>query len=262
MADGWDAMKLTRDRESLLLDQLPLVQYVARQIYYHLPKHVVFDDLLQAGMLGLLDACMKYDFNRHVPFGTYAKIRIRGSILDSLRELDLAPRSLRRFARQAEQARVILRGTLAREPVEAEVAAHLKIPFKKFQSCLRELDCLATTSPRLDNWENFLDQAKSPQEQSPDHIHLRTELTDQLRTLIAQLPNRQRELLSLYYEQDLTMKEVGAVLGIGEARVSQLHSLAIRGLRERLQDLESVGGEPERADRGRESLPGAAGSWG
>lgn len=235
-------MKLTKDRERLLFDHLPLVQHVARQIYYRLPKHVVFEDLVQAGMLGLLDACMKYDCNRNVQFGVYAKTRIRGSILDSLREFDSAPRSLRRFARQAEQARFILRGTLAREPVEAEVAAQLKMPLKKFQSCRRELDCLATSSLSLDNdWEDsprdLLDHATSPQEQSPDRIRLHTELTDRLRAVIAQLPNRQREVLSLYYEQDLTMKEVGAALGIGESRVSQLHSVAIIGLRERLQDL-------------------------
>lgn len=235
-------MKLGRDRERLLFEHLPLVQYTARQIYYHLPKHVIFDDIVQAGMLGLLDACIKYDCNRHVQFGIYAKTRIRGAILDSLRELDSAPRSLRRFARQAEQARVVLRGTLAREPVEAEVAAQLKMPLRKFQSYRRELDCLATISlPSDSDWEDSrgdpLDRAASPQEQSPDRIRLHTELTERLRTLIAQLPSRQRDVLSLYYEKDMTMKEVGAALGIGESRVSQLHSVAISGLREQLQDL-------------------------
>jgi RNA polymerase sigma factor for flagellar operon FliA len=210
-------MKSSQNRERMLFDQLPLVKIIARRIYYRLPKHVLLEDLVQAGMVGLLDAWQKYDCNRRVQFGSYAKVRIRGAILDSLRELDWGPRSLRSIARRAEEARNALRRA-------------------------RDLDQLTTVSFQSDSNgedhpQDFVDCPTSPPDESPYCIRLRTEVTDLLRTLISKLPDRQRDVLTLYYQQNLTMKEIGTTLGLGESRVSQLHSLAVNGLRERLQDL-------------------------
>jgi len=235
-------MKSSQNRERMLFDQLPLVKLIARRIYYRLPKHVLLEDLVQAGMVGLLDAWQKYDCNRRVQFGSYAKVRIRGAILDSLRELDWGPRSLRSFARRVEEARNALRRARGREPSEAEVAAHLAMPLEDFQLRRRDLDQLTTVSFQSDSNgedhpQDFVDCPTSPPDESPYCIRLRTEVTDLLRTLISKLPDRQRDVLTLYYQQNLTMKEIGTTLGLGESRVSQLHSLAVNGLRERLQDL-------------------------
>lgn len=240
-------MKPTDSRDGLVLDQLPLVKQIARQIYYRVPKHVVFEDLVQAGIVGLLDACEKYDCNRPVKFGSYAKIRIRGSILDSLRDMDSGTRSLRKFARRAEQAREVLRAEFGREPSEAEIAEEMEMSLRRFQLSRRDLDCLTTMSFRADaEWDDdpgqLVDYASSPSEQSPYALVLREEMVELLGKLLTELPERQREVLALYYQQSLTMKEIGAALGVGESRVSQLHSSAIAGLRSRLQALGATTG--------------------
>jgi RNA polymerase sigma factor for flagellar operon FliA len=235
-------MKESEPGDRMFFEYLPLVRSIARQIYFRLPKHVVFEDLVQAGNLGLLDAWRKYDCHRAVKFASYAKIRIRGSILDSLRDLDLGSRALRRFARQAEHARDALRTRMEREPSEMEVAEAMQIPLKRFQLCRRDLDSLTTLSYQAEpNWEEhssrLMDCAVAPAEQSPYQIRMRREIFEMLGQFISQLPDQQRHVLALYYKQDLTMKEIGRVLGVGESRVSQIHSLAVSGLRKRLTEL-------------------------
>jgi RNA polymerase sigma factor FliA len=235
-------MKERDPRDRMFFEYLPLVRSIARQIYFRLPKHVVFEDLVQAGNLGLLDAWRKYDCHRAVKFASYAKIRIRGSILDSLRDLDSGSRSLRRFARQADHTRDTLRARMEREPSEMEVAEAMQIPLKRFQLCRRDLDSLTTLSYQAEpNWEDYssrlMDCAVAPAEQSPYQISMRRETVETLGQLISQLPDQQRQVLALYYQQDLTMKEIGRVLGVGESRVSQIHSLAVSGLRTRLAEL-------------------------
>lgn len=235
-------MKHSNPHERVVFDYLPLVRSIARQIYFRLPKHVVFEDLVQAGMIGLLDAWQKYDCHRPVKFGSYARIRIRGSILDSLRDLDSGSRSLRRFARLAEDAQSGLRARLEREPSEMELAEAMRIPLKRLQLCRRDLDSLHTLSYQAD-WDredepsHVLDHAVAPRDQSPYEIRMRRETFELLSQLILQLPDRQRDVLALYYQQELTMKQIGRALGVGESRVSQLHSLAVSSLRERLAAL-------------------------
>jgi RNA polymerase sigma factor for flagellar operon FliA len=234
-------MKESEPRERMFFEYLPLVRSIARQIYFRLPKHVAFEDLVQAGNLGLLDAWRKYDCHRAVKFASYAKIRIRGSILDSLRDLDSGSRALRRFAREAEHVRDTLRARMEREPSEMELAEAMQIPLKHFQLCRRDLDSLTTLSYEAEpNWEDYsslMDCAVAPAEQSPYQIRMRREIVEMLSQLILQLPDQQRHVLALYYQQDLTMKEIGRVLGVGESRVSQIHSLAVSGLRKRLAEL-------------------------
>jgi RNA polymerase sigma factor FliA len=235
-------MQNTQRREQILLEQLPLVRQIACQIHKNLPRHVVLEDLVQAGILGLMDALQKYDRNRHVQFASYAKFRIRGAILDSLRELDWGPRALRKTARRMEQLRSSLSSTLAREPNEAELAAEMGMQLGEFQMLRWDIDRLKTKNLSLQPFNENDDQEllacpAGPQEETPYFMRLRMEVSEQLDNLISQLPERQRQVLALYYHQDLTMKEIGTALGLGESRISQLHTLAVSGLRTRLEEL-------------------------
>src|SRR5208282_4505220 len=128
------------EREQLLLEQLPQVRYIARRIHERLPRHVPFEDLVHAGVLGLIDALNKFDRTKHVQFGSYAKFRIRGAILDSLREMDWGPRELRRKARRVEEAQRKLSLALNRAPSESEMAAEMGLPLRVFQQLLGEID--------------------------------------------------------------------------------------------------------------------------
>lgn len=245
-------MEHSNPPDGVFFDYLPLVRSIARQIYFRLPKYVIFEDLVQAGTIGLLDAWQKYDCHRAVKFASYARIRIRGSILDSLRDLDSGSRSLRRFARSAEEAQNGLRARLEREPSETELAEAMQIPLKRFQLCRRDLDSLHTLSyhadsGREDEPSHLQDHAVAPCEQSPYEIRMRRETLELLGQLILQLPDRQQDVLTLYYQQGLTMKQIGRALGVGESRVSQLHSLAVSSLRQRLEALGQNGFNYDRA---------------
>lgn len=229
------------DRERLLNEQLPQVRYIARRIHERLPRHVPLDDLIHAGVLGLIDALSKYDQNKHVQFGSYAKFRIRGAILDSLRELDWSPRDLRRKARRLEEATGQLRLRLGRDPTEPEVAAELGTDLRSLQSLLTELNGLEVgsfrvESPRDGREEDLCDYIADDPEETPLLQCMRAETKELLAKAIAELPERERQVLTLYYYEELTMKEVGAVLGVGESRVSQVHSMALVRLRVRLSE--------------------------
>ena len=233
------------DRERALLAELPLVYRVARQIHSALPRHVMIEDLVQAGVLGLIDAYAKYDEQKHVRFSSYAKFRIRGAILDSLRELDWGSRSLRKRARQMEAARSALRNRLGREPNDPELAAELGMTLRELQMLCCDLNQLTTTtinSPVVQEESSCKDLTESvagPLEQTPYFIQLRLEAAEQLTRFVAELPERQRKILALYYQQELTMKEVGVTLGLGESRISQLHTSALHELRTRLEKVNS-----------------------
>jgi RNA polymerase sigma factor for flagellar operon FliA len=233
------------DRERALVAELPLVYRIARQIHAALPRHVVLEDLVQAGVLGLIDAYAKYDDQKHVRFSSYAKFRIRGAILDSLRELDWGSRSLRQKARRIEAARAGLRSILQREPTESEMAEKLGMKLRELQVLYWELNQLTTTTIGLpvsdeeNSGKDLIESIAAPLDQTPYFIQLRVEVAEQLTKLIAELPERQRKILGLYYQQELTMKEVGARLGLGESRISQLHTSALRELRTRLESVNS-----------------------
>jgi RNA polymerase sigma factor FliA len=240
------------ERERILLEQLPQVRYLARRIHERLPRHVPLDDLVHAGVIGLIDALNKFDLSKHVQFSSYAKFRIRGAILDSLREMDWGPRELRRKARKIEEAHRKLSLALNRAPNESEMAAELSLELKEFQLLLGELDGLEVGSLRVESpWdgkeEDLCDYLPNAPEDTPFFRCLRTEMKELLARVIAELPQKEQQVLSLYYFEELTMKEIGAVLGIGESRVSQVHSLAVVRLRARLEQLMSAGGGMARA---------------
>jgi RNA polymerase sigma factor for flagellar operon FliA len=239
------------DQERLLLEQLPQVRYIARRIHDRLPSHIPFDDLVQAGILGLIEALHKFDPSKNVELKTYAKHRIQGAILDSLRDLDWSPRPLRKKARQLEQAHQRLRAQFGRPATEPELAIELGMELKELQRLLgdlRGLDLGSLQDEFTDSGHERDTLAVSTQGlgQEPYARCLEGELRELLSRAVSELQPRERQVLSLYYFEELTMKEVGAVLGVGEARVSQIHSAALVRLRARMRSL--LKGSPPQMD--------------
>jgi RNA polymerase sigma factor for flagellar operon FliA len=252
-------------RNRLLMEQMPQVRYIARHIHGRLPQHVPLEDLVHAGVLGLMDALSKYDDTRQVQFKTYAKFRIRGAILDSLRELDWSPRELRRKARQVEQATERLSHALGRSATEQEIADELRLPVEAFQHLLGELEGLNLSSVHVedgdkDRDDNLCEYLPGNPEESPYCLTMKSELRRLLASAIEELSEKEQQVLSRYYYEGLTLKEVGAALGVGESRVSQIHSLALLRLRPRLENL--LGNKRMPPQMARE-IPGRAldGTW-
>jgi len=239
------------ERDHLLVEQLPQVKYIAKRIHDRLPPHVLLEDLIHAGILGLIEAVQRFDPARHVELKSYAKYRIHGAMLDSLRDLDWSPRPLRRKARRIEEAHQKLRARLGYSPSESQLAEELGMSLDKFQHLLGELRGLDLRSLQSETLAEGSERGvsnvtPSRAAEDPFSLCLRSEMTGLLARATGELPERERQLLTLYYDVELTMKEVGAVLGIGEARVSQLHSAAIIRLRARMAELLNAQG-PTRA---------------
>jgi RNA polymerase sigma factor FliA len=242
-ADVYHGAANEAERERILMEQLPQVRYIARRIHERLPRHVPFEDLVHAGVVGLIDALSKFDRSKHVQFSSYAKFRIRGAILDSLRELDWSPRELRRKGRQVEETYNQISIKLGRTPSDTDLAKALGLRLEELQSLLAELDSLEIGSLRIESAqsgkeEDLSDSIASKQEETPFFQCLRSEMKQLLAGAIAELPEKEQRVLLLYYFAELTMKEVGVALGIGESRVSQIHSLAMVRLRSRLNFLD------------------------
>lgn len=227
-----------KERDRILLEQLPQVRYLARRIHMGLPRHVPLEDLVHAGVIGLIDALNKFNPTRHVQFSSYAKFRIRGAILDSLREMDWGPRELRRQERRINEAQRKLRMELSREPTENEVASELNLELEELQQLRAALNGLELSSLDLDPiWDREPDNRFSRlynEPESPLSQCIRSETRDLLARVIADLPEKEQQVLALYYREGLTMKQVGALMGIGESRVSQVHAAAVVALRARL----------------------------
>ncbi len=228
-------------RDQLLLAHMAQVKYIARRIHNRLPAHVLLEDLVHAGILGLIDAVRKYDASKNVQLKHYAEFRIRGAILDSLRQVDWSPRALRRQGRRLDQAITNCKGRLGRGPTEPEIAAELNMTLDDLQHLLGDLRGLDVGSLHVDasepSDEKALQISATTDEDNPYHQTLRLEMTELLEMAIGELPDRERQVLALYRFEELTMKEVGAVLGVGESRVSQVHTAALLRLRARLREL-------------------------
>ncbi len=230
------------ERDRLLMEQLPQVRYIARRIHDRLPQHVALEDLVHAGVLGLIEALHKYDPAKNVLLKSYAKFRIQGAILDSLRDLDWSPRTLRKKARQLERAHQELRARLGRPATEPELATELGIDLKELHRLLSDLHGLNLGSLQAESSEqggghDMCNSLRNAPEDDPSYLCLRSEMKHLLARAIGELPPRHRQMLALYYYEELTMKEVGIVMGVGEARVSQIHSAAMVRLRVRMRDL-------------------------
>ena len=221
-----------------LLALLPQVRIIARRIHRHLPSHVPIEDLYQAGVLGLLDALRKFDPRRRVRLESYMKFRIRGAILDELRSLDWSPRELRRKARRLEEVHHDLRMRLGREPAHEEVAAALRLSLRQLETMQRELrglelGSLQEASAISDDGveKDRASMLPAPESLGPQAMYAGQENRERLAETIRLLPENEQQVLTLYYYEELTMKEVGEVLEVGESRVSQIHSSALAHIR-------------------------------
>ena len=228
-------------REKVIIEQLPHVRCIARSIHARVPPQVLLEDLVHAGILGLLEAMNKYDPNKNVELRHYAAFRIRGAILDSLREFDWATRDLRRKARRIEHAISDCRLRFGRDPTEPETAAELGVTLELLQHLLGELHALNLVSLQaIAGEDGFSDDVlpdRDGEGNDPFCQTLRSEMIVLIVKAAGELPKQERKVFALYHYKELTMKKVGAVMGIGESRVSQLYSKAILHMRVRMHEL-------------------------
>ena len=238
----------TIEKSHLLKQHQPMVRRMALQMLAKLPASVELDDLIQAGMIGLLDASTRYQDNRGAQFETFASQRIRGAMLDELRANDWGSRGLRQSARKVEGAIQTLEHRLGRAPTEGEIAKELKMTLEAYQGLLQEIQgCqllyVEDFSGDGEGDSPFLDRHASEArgerggDDDPLAQLLESGFRHQLVDAIGQLPERDRLLLNLYYEEELNLREIGAILEVSQSRVCQLHSQAISRLRAKLKDL-------------------------
>jgi len=228
------------DKNHLLAEHAPLVKRLAHQMKAKLPPSVEVDDLIQAGMIGLLDAVSRYEETHGAQFETYAVQRIRGAMLDELRSSDWLPRSMRQNMRKIEEAMNALQQRLGRPPNESEVAKQLKLSLTDYQELLNEGGghqlVYYEDFHDGDGNEHFLDRYASDEEGDPLQTLMNSGFRSALIEAIEGLPEREKILMGLYYEQEMNLKEIGAVMGVSESRVCQLHSQAIARLRSTLRE--------------------------
>ena len=228
------------DKSHLLAEHAPLVKRLAHQMKAKLPPSVEVDDLIQAGMIGLLDAVSRYEETHGAQFETYAVQRIRGAMLDELRSSDWLPRSMRQNMRKIEEAMSSLQQRLGRPPNESEVAKQLKLSLTEYQDLLNEGGghqlVYYEDFHDGDGNEHFLDRYATDEEGDPLQALMNSGFRSALIEAIEGLPEREKILMGLYYEQEMNLKEIGAVMGVSESRVCQLHSQAIARLRSTLRE--------------------------
>jgi len=225
-------------RDRVVLEHLPLVKAIAMRVHEKLPVHVDLDDLVHAGVLGLFDAANKYNADKQVVFSSYAKHRIKGAILDSLRQLDWASRDMRRHQKEVEAATHDLSATLQRAPTEAEVAEKVGVDVERFRTMMIDLRNGGPVSASARSNEN--EDLPAPDfpakpETHPDSICAHGQLRSLLGEVMKTLPERYHKVVILYYTNEMTMKEIGGVLGINESRVSQIHKSALEKMAAALQ---------------------------
>jgi RNA polymerase sigma factor for flagellar operon FliA len=232
--------KALRDR--LILTYAPLVKYVAGRLGSGLPAHVDEGDLVSYGLLGLIGAIERYDPDRDVKFETYALARIKGSIIDELRALDWVPRSVRARARDIERAIAELERKLHRAPTDEEISEKLGVSVDELDESLTDisrssigaLDELWTVSSSGGDQIALIDTIEDTEATDPQGSLSQTEMKEAIGEAIARLPEREKLVVTLYYYEELTLREIGEVLGVTESRVSQLHTKAILRLKARL----------------------------
>ncbi len=228
-------------RDEMILAHLPLVKYIASRIASRLPSHVEVDDLINAGVIGLIDAIDKFDDTRQIKFRTYAEFRVRGAILDELRSLDYLPRSTRQKASRLEKAFAELEQRHARPATDEEVAEFLGLSHEEYQALLLEargVTLMSLEDLHTENEDaaerNLLDCLADPATLNPSDVLNMDQVYRLVAEAIDELPDKERLTVSLYYYDELTMKEIGQIMEVTESRVSQIHTKAVLRLRGRL----------------------------
>ncbi|MGC8764434.1 MAG: RNA polymerase sigma factor WhiG [Brevinematia bacterium] len=247
----WEKYSKTKDqkiRNYFIEKYAPLVKYVAGRVAMNVPNNVDFNDLVSYGVLGLIDAIDKFDPKREIKFKTYAVTRIRGSIFDQLRAIDWLPRSVRQKAKEIERAISDLEGKLGRSPTDEEIAEAMGLSLSDFHNLLLRVSGNSLISMD-DSW--FLNDGsdnaplsieetlESPDTYNPDIAAEKEEIKKIIARTLMDLPEREKQVLILYYYEGLTLKEIGAILNVTESRVSQLHTKAIMILRAKLEKIKS-----------------------
>ena len=232
----------TENREEVIIKYSPMIKYVANRIAMRLPPHIEVDDLISVGVLGLMDAITKYDSSRGAKFKTYAEFRVRGAILDELRSMDWVPRSIRQKASKVDKVVQGLQAKLRRTPEDEEVAKEMGLSLDQFHETLNETKSIPIFSledlgiaKESGDQQSLLDCLAGKADADPQTQVRLVELKEIIAKAIDALPEKERLMVSLYYYEELTMKEIGAVLDITESRVSQIHSKAVYRLRTKLK---------------------------
>ena len=232
----------TENREEVIKRYSPMIKYVANRIAMRLPPHIEVDDLISVGVLGLMDAISKYDSSRGAKFKTYAEFRVRGAILDELRAMDWVPRSIRQKASSVDKVVQALQAKLSRTPEDEEVAKEMGLSLDQFHDTLNETKSIPVFSledlgiaKESGEQQSLLDCLAGKADADPQTQIRLIELKEIIAKAIDALPEKERLMVSLYYYEELTMKEIGAVLEITESRVSQIHSKAVYRLRTKLK---------------------------
>lgn len=224
------------DKERAVLEHSDLVKYIALRLISRLPDHISVDDLISAGILGLIDAIEKYDSSQGIPFEYYAKIRIKGAMLDEIRSMDWVPRSLRQKSATLEKACVTLEQKLGRDPTEEEVATELGVSMDEFHKLLDETKGISFLPENIHEVirENRESHALASASDELFDRTYRREIQKHLAEAITALSEKEQLVLSLYYYEELTMKEIGVTLGYTESRISQIHTKAVIKLKTKL----------------------------
>lgn len=238
------AVPLTHDpmRNQIVMDYAPLIKYIAQKLAARLPSNIDLDDLFSAGVIGLMDAIDKYDPSRDNKFKTYAEFRIRGAMLDELRSQDWVPRSVRELNKQEDRAKLELEHKLGRPASEQEIAEYLQLPLDEYQErtgrtrvSLMSLEELGGAN--LNDRKSLLECLENPNAKNPFTLMKNKGIRDIIVKTVEELPEKQKLVLSLYYYEDLNLKEIGRILDVTESRVSQLHTQAVSKMKLKLKHL-------------------------
>jgi RNA polymerase sigma factor for flagellar operon FliA len=218
------------ERDQIVLEHLPLVKAIAIRVHESLPVHVDLDDLIHAGVLGLFDSVTKYDSDKNVAFQAYAKHRIKGAILDSLRQADWASRDMRKRQKKVDAATQELSAKLGRPPSESELAQEMGVSVDRWRRMAMELRTvgLVAATPANEPERDLTNEYPAAPDSQPDRMVCRRQLQIKLAHAMKVLPERYQKVVFLYYSNDLTMREIGDLIGVNESRVSQIHKTALR----------------------------------
>jgi len=234
----WQKYAKTKDtsiKQKLIEEYIGLVKIVAGRMYNYYGSKVEYDDLVSFGVLGLIDSIERFDLSRNIKFETYAQIRIKGAIVDNIRKLDWVPRSLRKKSKEIQKEMLKLENKLGRAPSNVELAEHLNISLKELEETLSDTVSFNVTSLEdllANKGEYIIDDEREVS--LPEKVFEKKELKEILGDIIDELPANQKTVISLYYYEELTYKEIGKIMDLSESRISQIHSKAILNIKNRL----------------------------